>query len=118
MSVLDLARRDWKAFSQSDFSEEITLKPSSLAESVTVRGLATNHHYSVDDDGIPVNSKNVHITISEEVLTEAGYTVRNSDNEVDMVGHLVTFRSNNYKIAQTMPDNTIDHIVCFLVDYE
>ena len=120
---LELAKRDFTFFTQQGFGVDLSFKPNAISEATTVKGFATKHHLSVSSEGIPVNAKNTHCTVSESILTDAGYTVRNASNEVDMIGHLVTYTDSSgtewtYQISETMPDETLGQIQCFLVDYE
>lgn len=120
---LTLARRDFTRITQLGFGVDVKIQPSSIAVATEIKALATKHHFSINEEGLPVNSKNVHITLSESILVDAGYIVRNSDNEVALVDHLVIFTDSSenewiYKITQTMPDETLGQITCFLRDYE
>lgn len=119
---LNQARRDIIRFSQKEWSVDLLIEDlSGLA--VTVKGFASKHHLGIDPQtGIPVNTKNTHCSISEKVLTDAGFSVRNADKEVMMVGWKVTWTDSSgtqfiYKINETMPDETLGLIVCFLGDY-
>jgi hypothetical protein len=121
MSLVQRAINDIKAITsnKSDWAVGITLV-SPTAETITTTGLFTKHHLGVDTDGNIVNSKNTHISISEENL--AGYPVRNLKGEVALRGHLATVKdstgtSKTYKIEQSLPDETIGLIVMILGDY-
>ena len=121
------ARKDWqRIISSGGFEEDIIFKtPDSVVPfvEVTVQGLATKHHLSVDSDGNAVSSKNVHITISEDSLATAGYPVRNSNKEVSLIDHKVDYTDStgvlkNYVVLQCFPDETVGVITCILGDYE
>jgi len=124
MDLLELARRDIKAFTQRDFADTLIFKPNEAAAGTTVKGLVTKHHMSIDPDtGLPVNSKNIHCTVVESVLIDAGYTVRNANNEVNLINQLVVYTDSagierTYQIDQAMPDETLGNIVMILGDYE
>jgi hypothetical protein len=119
---LDRAKRDIERFSQGDWAVDITVNNLTGVEQ-TVRGFASKHHLSVDPEtGLPVNSKNTHCSIHESVLVDAGFTVRNTDNEVDIKGWRVSYADSSglmreYLIDDGMPDETLGLIVCFLGDY-
>lgn len=122
MSLL-LAQRDFARFTQLGFGVELTFKPTPVAASTIIKGFATKHHLSISSEGLPVNSKNTHCTIAESILVAAGYTVRNANGEVDLINHLVSYADSSevvkhYKISETMPDETLGQITCFLSDYE
>lgn len=119
--VLDTARTDWQRFSNSGgFNVEITFK-SPLGVIAVINGLATKHHLGVDTDGSAVNSKNVHVSVSESLLTAAGYPVRNSGGEVSMHNHKVKFADstgniNVYSISEGYPDEHVGMLTFILVD--
>ena len=76
--IKDMAIRDSKKYSQGGFSSEITF----VTEAVTVDGLTSKHNMSIDpSNGIPVSSQNVHITVNEQVLNNAGVVTRNSEKQ-------------------------------------
>jgi len=116
------AKADWLRFSTNGgFQVSATLTPLS-GTAITVNALATKHHNSISTDGIPVNSKNAHISFIESNLTSLGYTVRNSNGEVNLRNHRVSFADSSgvvkhYIINEAMPDETVGVIVCILGDY-
>lgn len=122
------ARKDWQRITSSGgFEEDIIFQtPDSFASlaTATVKGLATKHNLDVDTDGNAVSSKNVHITVSEALLVEAGYPVRNDENEVSLIDHKVQYSDStetegqNYVILQCFPDETVGVITCILGDGE
>lgn len=90
---------------------------------VTINGLATKHHLRMDLDGKLVNSKDASIAVSEQLLVDAGYPVRNSSGEVYLKDHKVKWTDSSnqlceYSIYQWFPDEAIGLIVCILEDYE
>jgi len=120
---LELARKDIKEITQGDdWGVDLTFTPP-VGSSVQVRGLGSKHHLSIDQEsGLPINSRNVHMSVVESVLTDAGYTVRNAADEVSIKDHRVSFKDfrgvlRNYKINQTWPDETLGLIVCQLGAY-
>ncbi len=121
--LLTKAKEDLQRFSQADFSVEMTVENPNPVQSVTIRAFASSHHLSIDPEtGLPVNVRNTHVSISEQVLIDAGYTVRDTNGEVNMINHFVTYtnsagQSKKFKINQTFPDETLGLIVCILGDY-
>lgn len=126
MGLNDLARVDWRRITTNKdrgFGVDITFKTPDLFTELAVIGLATNHSLSIDNDGNPVQSKNVHVTISETLFSDASYPVRNSDNEVDLTGHLVSYADStgvvkDYIVLQQFPDETVGVITCILGDFK
>ena len=122
-SLIQLAKRDAKKFVTSGgFQVDIKLTTKSRDKNLELTGFATKHHINFDSDGLPVNSKNVHICIDEDILKANSYPVRNAKGEVDLVGHFVTYMDStdtnrNYVIRETFPDEVLGLIVCILSDF-
>ncbi len=93
-------------------------------ETATVVGLHTKHYIGINEEGIAVNTKNAHISVSESLLTDAGYPVRNiTSGEVVLKNHKVSVKDStgvvkNYVIEEWFPDETIGLIVCILGELE
>lgn len=124
MGLIEQARQDIADITQNlnDFGIQMVLTAPD-ATTATVTGLHTRHHLGVDTDGNMVNSRNVHVSISEAALIASGYTYRNADNEVDLKNHRVTAADSSgedrhYKITQWHQDETVGLIVIILGDYE
>ena len=121
--LIEQAKGDWQRFSSdlNGWGVEITLT-APTAEVANIAGLGTNHHIGIDTDGNPINTKNAHITISEQLLVDAGYPVR-VNNEVSLLQHRVSYKDSTgvtkeYVIEETFPDETIGMITCILNDFE
>lgn len=104
------------------FESDITITTPDDAMSLNTTGFATKHHINFDTDGAPINAKNAHICISEQVLSDAGYPVRVNE-EVYLAGHRVTVKDSsgiakNYVIKENFPNETLGLIVCILGDFE
>ena len=126
-SLVEQAKSDWQRFSSdstSGFGTSITFTaPAPGGEVAVVTGLATKHHISIDTEGNPANSKNVHVSVSEQLLVDAAYPIRNGDGEVAMIDHEVSFvdstgASKKYSVQETFPDETVGMITCILGDHE
>jgi len=123
MDLLAQSRIDLKRFSQSEWSTDLTFQNVDKSVIVTIKGFASSHHLSIDPStGLPVNVRNTHISVSETLLSDAGYTVRNSDGEVNLIRHFVTYTNSagqekTFRINETFPDETLGLIVCILGDY-
>lgn len=122
-SIFQLAKRDAKKFVTSGgFEETITLVTPTKDKTLTLTGFATKHHINFDSDGNQINSKNVHICISESDLVANSYPVRNAKNEIFLLKHLVSFPDSsgvikNYVVRENYPDETLGLIVLILGDY-
>ena len=90
---------------------------------VQSRGLTSVHHLGIDANGVPVNTKNIHLQINEQDLIDKCYPTRNDEGEIDLVYHLVEFKDNldinhKYIINEIYPDKNVGAIMCILGDYE
>lgn len=122
--TLNRARKDvLKYVTKGGFEEDIVLSTPDNSHSLQLKGLASKHWINYDADGGSINSKNAHICISEETLTNSGYPVRNAQNEVHLMRHKVDVKDSsgvvkNYVIKEWFPSETVGLIVCILGDYE
>jgi len=124
MNFYTLAKNDFQSIvtNLNAWGKSIILTNPVTSQSVTAAGIHTKHHLGIDENGVPINTKNAHVTFSEPALIELGYIVRNASGEVEMVGHLVTVADSNnnsieYVIQEQFPDETVGLIVCILGDY-
>lgn len=117
------AKADWKRLlNNGGFGVDVTLTPPNSITSTIVKAIAIKHHNSIGTDGLPINSKNVHVSIIESDLITLNYTVRNVAGEVSLRNHRASFadsngNAKNYIIKETFPDETIGLITCILGDY-
>jgi hypothetical protein len=84
--------------------------------------LTSKHHINFDSDGLPINSKNVHVSLDEADLVSQNYNPRNINNEVALINHLVNVKDStgnlrNYVVIENFPDETLGLITCILGDY-
>ena len=123
--LLDRARADAKKFvTKGGFQEEIklvSLSPNPVT--INTIGLASKHWINFDTDGIPVNSKNAHICLNEQELSENNYPYRNSEQEVDLFNHRVSVKDSTgilkeYVIKEWYPNETLGLLICILKDYD
>ena len=121
--LIEQAKGDWQRFSSDPKTWGIAITLTApTAEVANIVGIATKHHIGVDTDGNPINTKNAHITISEQLLVDAGYPVR-ANNEVSILQHRVSYKDSTgitkeYVIEETFPDETVGMITCILNDFE
>ena len=125
MSVLDLARKDVQRIitGVGNANSSILITTPGGTISKTLLGLAVKIHAGFDDMGKIVSSKTARVTLSEQKLTALGYPVRDSNNEVNLINHRVTWADVSgtvwtYVIKENYPDETLGNIVCQLVDYK
>ena len=122
-SLLNRARRDSKKYvTRSGWEENITLSTTDVTTQIAITGWVSKHWINYDSDGAPINTKNAHICIDEDVLEANGYPYRNSNSEVHLKNHRVTTKDStgvekHYVIKEWFPDETLGLIVCILVDY-
>lgn len=126
MSLLDFARED---------ANDILTDPDGFTTSIvfvatgedpataTIQGLAIKHNLKFNEFGTPVSSKTARITISETALVAQDYPVRNSANEVALIGHKVTWSDSSgtewtYIIEVVAPDESLGCILCTISDYQ
>lgn len=124
MGIIEKARNDFKRFTsdKNAFGVDIIFTAPN-AKTATVAGLHTKHHLSVNGEGIPVNSKNAHISFSEGNFEGIDYPLRNSKGEVYLRGHVVEVEDSTgtlckYVITEWFPDETTGHITCIIADHE
>jgi hypothetical protein len=119
--ILDMARRNANLILTSfGFESDITLKKEEVE--ITIQGLAPVHHLSFDTENNTVNSKNAHVTISEQSLKDLSFPYRNSGNEIYLIGILVSFADTSgniktYTVKENFADETIGVIVLNLGKY-
>jgi hypothetical protein len=125
MGILDMIRNDARRYitDTDGFATTIHFQAPNGGMEVDIPGRSNKHHISFDQTGTPVNLLNASITISEKVLTDAGYPVRNADNLVTLRGHRVSWTDSTgiagtYSIKECFPDQSVGIIVCILNDFK
>lgn len=123
MSLLDQAKEDLKDITSDpeEWGRSILFQGPN-GETATVVGLHSKHHLKIDTEGNPINSKNAHISVSESLLVEQDYPVRNAEREVSLRNHKVTVVDSTgdncvYQIKEAFPDESVGLIICILGDY-
>lgn len=123
-NLLNRARLDAKKYiTRGGFQEDITLTSPDGSIVLQTTGWNTKHWINFESDGSPINSKNAHICIDEELLVAANYPLRNSDQEVHLQKHRVSVVDSSgvvkeYIINEWYPDETLGLIVCILGDFQ
>ena len=119
MGLIDQAKSDIKDITSNsdEFGVSITFT-APTNETATINGLHSKHHMAIGTDGNMINSKNAHISFSEELLTAKNYPVRKA-GEVNLKDHKVSVKdstgiSKNYVIREWFQDETIGLITSIL----
>ena len=125
VSFTERAKADWKRLTgdKNGWGTEINVERPDGSSPVDVVGLAIKHHLKVDGEGLVINGKNAHATISEEALTDQSYVVRDSDDEVDMEDHHLEWIDSagflkKYVVTEAWADEKVGVIVFVLGDFE
>jgi hypothetical protein len=120
MSLLDLAKADIEQITSDPdgFTRSMVfIAPS--GENAAVIGLYSEHHFAINNEGRPVNSKNAHVSVAEKFLKDLNYPLRNG-GEINMANHRVRVKINadgqeiTYVIREWFPSRTVGFIVCIL----
>lgn len=121
MSLLDRIKADVKRIvSNTDEFARMATFTAPSGETATVPVLHTKHHLGLDAQLQKfVNTKNAHLSVSEDVLLYEMYPVRNANGEVNLQFHKVRVADSTgtevlYNIDQWFPNETIGLITCIL----
>lgn len=121
--LVDMARSDMDKFTSAEAGEALAICPTVDGTYTDTLGLAAKHHMGQDEQGQTINTKFTQCCVSERKLVSVGYPLRDDSGEVALIGHFVKFTDSEpieriYQISETMPDQTLGFITCFLTDYE
>lgn len=122
MSLLEQARADTVIITTGPFSELVEFI-AQTGEVVTVRALHNKIGRKVDQGtGMIVNSKNASVVVHEDVLGPTGFPIRDSNQEVSMLGTLINVKDSSriikkYIVQEDIPDETTGLITLLLGDY-
>lgn len=99
-----------------------SVSSGSTVLSRTVNALAIKHHFQIGDTG-PVSAKTSRVTVSELALVESGYPVRDTNNEVKLINHKVTWTDVSgvqatYVVRKQYPNDMLGKIVLELGEYK
>ncbi len=123
-NLFDLIKRDAKSFiNNGGYQVDITLTTPDKTKTINITGWAAKIAWSFDSDGNQVNTSNAHITIDEDVLTNLGYPVRNSNKEVSMLQHKIDFKDSSgelrhYIVRENLPDENLGLIYLVLGNFK
>jgi hypothetical protein len=125
MGLLDQAQFDIKRITTdlNGFARTMTFLAPDNLQKATINGIHSKVHVSVDTEGNEVNAKKAHISFNESLLTDQGYTTRDSNGKCTLKDHKVSVIDSTgieyqYIIRQVYPDETVGLIVCLLGDFE
>jgi len=114
---LGQARLDVVRFTQAGFAVDLVFT-APTAEIAAIKGIASKHRMSINpDDGLPINSPNIHASVVESLLIAQSYPTRTANGEVYMKGHKVLYDGKTYRISENYPDETLGLIVFILDEY-
>lgn len=105
-----------------DFAVRLDFQ-SPTGDTATINGIHSDHTNMYDENGMPINGKKTHVSISEQSLSFFEYPTRNNNNLISLKGHRVTIHYVNgyqikYSIDDTRPDYTVNLITLFLSEHE
>jgi hypothetical protein len=122
MNLIERAKLDAKTISSnlaSGFAKEVIFTAPN-SQTATVNAIFTEHNLSHDLEGNRVNSKNSHICIHEETLTDLSYPIRNANGEINLANlkdgqrHSVSVDGTVYFIRECYPSKTTGILVLIL----
>lgn len=123
MGLIDLAKDDAKEITSDldGFAVEITVTDKDGRTEV-VNGTSARHNMDFDEAGVASSGAQAHCTIHEGILSDAGFTVRDSENLVSVKGWLVSFRNSagqmiDYIVMEQIADETVGLIPMILGEY-
>lgn len=124
MGLLGQARKDLMQFTSNlnDFAVSVTFFAPNESEA-TINCLAVKHHLDFDSEGNSVSTKTARISFSEQLLVNADYPVRNTNGEVNLMSHKVTWADSTgvektYLIKEWFADEALGFIFCKLKDFK
>ena len=115
-------QEDIRNITTGSLAGEIKFTTPDNLYSAVCKGFVSKHNMSVDAaTGLPVNSRNAHVSVFESVLNDKGYKTRDYKDRVSLKDHMVTFtlfdREMTFLIDNVMPSDTMGVIVCTLGSY-
>lgn len=124
MGFYDQVKKDIEQITSNtdEWAVTITFISPSLVTAI-ITGLRSKIHLGVDTDGAMINSRKSHISFSEKFLIDAGYPVRNGDDEIAIIGHRVNVGDSRgvikkFIVQNVFPDETVGLIACTLEDFK
>lgn len=124
MGLMDIARADMRRIvtDLNEWAVTMTFTSPDNSQTKIVKGTHTKHHLGLNGEtGQIVNTKKATIAVPESEFGD--YVVRNSSQEVALIGHYVVVKDStgidkNYVVRETYPDESLGLIVCILGDFQ
>lgn len=119
MGLYEQARSDWQDITTNtdDFGVEITVINADDSESCTVTGITTRHHLQVTREGVAYNGRKAHVSISETEFERVGFTIRDTNGEVNLKNFKVSVDGAIYIVNEWYPSDTYRLITIILGDF-
>lgn len=124
MSLIAQAIIDLQAIMENstEFATPVTFaKPGNIGE-VTVNAITNKIMVDIEGNGSSTVSERTTVAVHENTLVDAGYTVRDANQDVAMTSDLVTMtvfgQAKNYIIKYQIPDQKFGCLVFVLEAYE
>jgi len=123
MSLVNARYDIQRILNSGGFEVDITLRPpTSGSLKVSLKGTHSNHHNSIDSEGLRINARHVSITISESDLVLLNYSYKKAD-KIYLKNHKVEITNangklENYVVVDTMPNYGLGVITCILANYD
>ena len=125
MGLFEQSQVDMQQITENlnDFGQNATITTPDGLTTVNIIGWHTKHHTKYDIDGVKVSSKNASLAFAEKQLIDVAYPVRNSQQDVSLLGHIITSKDSTgvektYIVNENFPDEYLGLIVLILGDYE
>lgn len=124
MSLIDQAITDLQFIMENDgeFATPVTFSKPSGISPVTVNCLTDKIMVDVETNGNVVVSERTTVAVHENTLINAGYIVRDANNNVSMTNDLATMNVfggiKNYIVKWQIPDQKFGCLVFVLEAYE
>lgn len=91
-------------------TEELLLTRPDGSESITVKGLYTDHNNEIYfSTGRPVNSRSAHLVVHQDELIDNGF-------DTNINGFFAEFGGNKYKVRELRSNRTTGLVICMLKD--
>lgn len=116
--LFNLIKRDAKFFATSGgYQVEVQMITPDNSMTINFTAWAVKVSGSFDSDGNQVNTKNVHVTVDEDIFIKAGYPYKTTKKgssipEIDLIYHRANFvdssgRLCNYYVRENFPDENL-----------
>lgn len=121
--LFDLIKRDAKRFvTRGGYQVDVEMTTEDGTQTINFQAWAVKHAGSFDSDGNQVNTSNAHITVDEEVFKLNNYPYRQSNGEILLNYHVLSYvdssgNKNSHTVRETFPDENLGLINISLGKY-